>query len=217
MRALFPPWSTSALRAGLLLGAGLVIAIPGFLMVWVRTPLVTGQDQQLAQPVEFDHRHHTGDDGIHCLYCHDQAERSPHAGVPAASVCMHCHAQIWNDADMTEPIRRSFYEDRPIAWQRVTSLPDFVYFDHSIHLSRGVGCVTCHGRVDQMARAHRVSSLSMQWCLECHRDPALYLRPLEQVTAMDWAPDRSQAELGEQLVRELSIDPPVTTCSGCHR
>lgn len=205
------------MRAVLALGLGVFGGAPVFLMVWVRTPLVRNEHKPYTQPVEFDHRHHVVEDGIDCLFCHGAAERSPHAGIPATSLCMNCHGQVWNETTLLEPVRRSFYDDVPLRWVRVYQLPEFVYFNHAIHVNRGVGCVTCHGRVDLMARVYRVPSLTMNWCLDCHRRPEDFLRPPEEVTNMTWVPDRPQDEVGRELVDKLGVHPPVTTCSGCHR
>jgi hypothetical protein len=183
-------------------------------ILYARTPYATGALDPVLQPIAFDHRHHVRDDGIDCLYCHEDAERSPYAGVPAAERCMGCHNQIWNDSSLIAPLRDSVETGQPIAWQRVHSLPDFVYFDHSIHVNRGVGCVTCHGRVDEMAAVYQVHRLSMSWCLDCHRDPAPNLRPRDRITSMTWAPD------GPDQLRRLAEQyrpRSLTHCSTCHR
>ena len=169
MPALFPPWTNTATHVVLgLLGAGAVglIVAP---MVCARTPFATGIGDPLLQPIAFDHRHHVRDDGIDCLYCHDAAERAPYAGVPATERCMGCHNQIWNDSSLLALVRASVATGQAIRWQRVHSLPDFVYFDHSVHIARDVTCVTCHGRVDEMAAVYQVAPLTMSWCLDCHR------------------------------------------------
>ena len=212
--ALFPPWTNTATRVVLVvMGGGLATAL-AMPMIYARSPFATGQGDPLLQPVQFDHRHHVRDDGIDCLYCHEGAERSPFAGVPASEVCMGCHNQIWNDSSLLAPVRDSVASGQPIAWQRVHSLPDFVYFDHSIHVTRGIGCVTCHGRVDQMASVYQVHPLTMKWCLDCHRDPAPNLRPRDQITSMTWT--ASSPELGEELARHYGTRR-LTHCSTCHR
>jgi hypothetical protein len=169
MPALFPYWSNTALR--LALGAAVlgVVAAPAGLMAYVRSPWNTEQFQAVDQPVEFDHRHHVSDDHIDCLYCHSGAETSRAAGVPATEVCMGCHAQIWDNSPLLENVRRSYFSGEPLPWNRVHDLGDFAYFDHAVHVQRGLGCVACHGRVDQMARVEKIAPLSMQWCLDCHR------------------------------------------------
>jgi hypothetical protein len=214
MAALFPPWANTATRV--VLGMVVVVAAAAIAMpiVYARMPDATGQYDPVLQPVMFDHRHHVRDDGIDCLYCHEDAERSPYAGVPAAERCMGCHNQIWNDSSVIAPLRDSVATGQAIRWQRVHSLPDFVYFDHSIHVNRGIGCVTCHGRVDGMAAIYQVGRLSMSWCLDCHRDPVPNLRPRDRITSMTWVPDspaRTAALAAQYGTRSL------THCSTCHR
>ncbi len=214
MAALFPPWTNTATRVALAvlsLGAAGALAAP---MIYARMPFATGQNNPLLQPVQFDHRHHVRDDGIDCRYCHGAAGHAPYAGVPATEVCLGCHNQIWNDSTLLAPVRESAASGRPIAWQRVHSLPDFVYFDHSIHVNKGIGCVSCHGRVDEMAAVYQVAPLTMGWCLDCHRDPVPNLRPRDQITSMTWQPASSDvtAALASQYgTRSL------TNCTTCHR
>ena len=169
---LFPPWSTGVFRAALALGVVLALAVPGALVAWARTPYATGEQDPKPQPLPFDHRHHVRDDGISCGYCHGEARRSARAGMPAASLCMGCHAQIWRDSEALAPLREAYFAGAPLAWQRVTRLPDFVFFDHSIHVAKGVGCAACHGRVDLMAQVYAVQPFTMRFCLECHRKSA---------------------------------------------
>lgn len=216
MAALFPVWSNTLIRAALVLGASSVVGGPSLLMLWVRTPLHNDQLEPRDQPVEFDHRHHVNDDGIDCRYCHYPVERSAFAGVPPTSLCMNCHSQIWNTTTLLEPVRQSFFNNTPIEWRRVYWLPDFVYFNHAVHVNRGVGCETCHGQVNQMGRVYKVTPLTMSWCLDCHRNPEQYLRPLDHITDMGWRPDRPQIEVGLEVKRALGVDPP-TSCSTCHR
>ena len=214
MRPLFSRSSNGVLRVVilvLLLGA---VGTPVLLMAWVRTPLNLMQYEPIDQPIQFDHRHHVQDDGIDCRYCHTSVETSDTAGIPATSVCMGCHGQIWNDATLIEPLRRSWQQKQPIVWNRVHELPDFVYFNHSAHIAAGVGCVTCHGRVDQMARVYKAKPMTMQWCLDCHRNPAPNLRPADRITDMRWQP--SGPEVGLELMKKNEVNPP-TYCSGCHR
>ena len=170
----------------------------------------------IEQPVEFDHRHHTQDDGIDCRYCHNTVTRTEYAGIPSTALCMGCHSQIWNDSPLLEPVRRSYFSNTPIPYKRVYNLPDFVYFNHAIHSQKGVGCVSCHGRVDQMGRVYQVPSLTMSWCLDCHRNPEQHLRPLSAITSMTWTAGDSQAELGAALRTVLDVDPLVN-CTACHR
>lgn len=216
MSAHFPRWSDTLLRvvAVMAVGAGLLAVV--ILMAWVRSPQITGQNDPLAQPVEFDHRHHVGDDGIDCRYCHDLAERSPFAGIPPTERCMNCHNQIWPESPLLAPVWESFFTGTPIRWARVHQLPDFVYFDHSIHLKKGVGCESCHGRVDRMARVYQVASLQMSWCLDCHRRPERHLRPVEEATTMGWAPPGPQEEFGRELMERYGVRR-LTDCTVCHR
>lgn len=214
MVALFPPWTNIATRIVLLVvGAGLASAV-ATPMIFARSPFATGEGDPVLQPVAFDHRHHVRDDGIDCLYCHGAAEQSAFAGVPASDVCMGCHNQIWNDTSLLAPVRDSVATGRPIAWKRVHSLPDFVYFDHSIHVANGIGCVSCHGRIDEMAAVYQVKPLTMHWCLDCHRDPGPNLRPRDQITSMTWRADRP--ELAAELARHYGTRR-LTHCSTCHR
>jgi hypothetical protein len=217
MRALFQPSADTLLRVSLVVGTAVAVAIPVAMMLWVRTPYVTRQFDAVDQPLAFDHRHHVRDDGIDCLYCHYEATRSKYAGVPPTSVCMNCHSQVWQESKRLEPVRASWFQDRPIHWQRVHQLPGFVYFDHSAHVSHGVGCVECHGRIDTMGRVYAVAPLTMGWCLDCHRDPDPHLRPESEITSMEWEPSRPRRELGAEIRTKLGVAPPVETCTGCHR
>jgi len=216
MSSLFRPRSNTAFRlvlVALLAGAGGTL---GGLMVWARVPAGTGQLDPLIQPVQFDHRHHVLDDGIDCRYCHSTVDRAPSAGIPSTALCMNCHSQVWNKSPRLEPVRQSYFTGQPIPWIRVHRLPDFVYFDHSIHVNKGVGCETCHGRVDQMPAIEQVAPLTMSWCLDCHRDPAPNLRPLDQVTAMGWSPGPDPATQGPELMKRLDVHAR-TNCTTCHR
>jgi hypothetical protein len=214
MAALFPPWSNTAFRiavGAILLGGASALAAP---MIYVRSPWSTRQSVPLVQPVEFDHRHHNQDDAIDCRYCHNTVDRSATAGMPSTGKCMGCHSQIWNDSTKLEPVRASWFSGLPIRWKRVHNLPDFVYFNHAIHVNKGVGCVTCHGRVDQMPAVMQVAPLTMQWCLECHRAPEQHLRPLDAITDMNWVP--AHAGEGAAIAEELGVRR-LTNCTSCHR
>lgn len=216
MAAVFPTWSNNAARVGIVAGLLLVVAVPAALMGWVRSPWNTGENRAPIQPVPFDHRHHVVDDGIDCLYCHSLAERSPYAGIPGAGLCMNCHSQIWNQSPVLEPVRESYFRDIPMAWQKVYALPDFVYFDHAVHLANGVGCESCHGRVDRQARIAQVVPLTMGWCLECHRDPAPHLRPRSEITTMGWSFTGDRDSLAAALAQEYDVKR-LTNCTTCHR
>ncbi len=213
---LFAKKSDALARVLLACGAAAVIGVPIFLMWWVRTPYVTGQFAQIGQPLPFDHRHHVVDDEIDCLYCHRDAEHSPTAGVPPTELCLNCHNQIWNNSPALELLWDSRRAVRPIAWHRVTYLPDFVFFNHAIHVHKGVGCETCHGRIDEMARVYQVAPLTMSWCLDCHRAPEAHLRPVSEITTMGYEPAHPQSELGTTLMRRYSVQR-LTNCTTCHR
>jgi hypothetical protein len=169
------------------------------------------------QPIPFSHKHHVTDDGIDCRYCHTSVETAPYAGIPATEICMSCHSQIWSNATMLEPLRESFRTGQSIAWTRVHDLPEFVYFNHSIHLKKGIGCATCHGRVDKMPLMMKVNTLNMNWCIECHRNPEKYIRPREEVFNMAYeAPSDQLTRLGPELVKEYHVQK-LEDCYTCHR
>jgi len=208
-------WSKASIIAivFVLLGLGLVV------LTIQRSDFVTSANRFVEQPVQFSHQHHAGGIGIECRYCHTSVEVSPSAGIPPTKTCINCHSQIWNTSPYLEPVRASFRDDKPLNWTRVHDLPDFVYFNHSIHVRKGVGCETCHGRVDRMPLMRQHASLQMEWCLDCHRDPAQYVRPRSEVFTMGYRPAGNQREIGAQLVREYGIDDEehLTSCSVCHR
>ena len=154
--------------------------------------MARGMEEPIEQPVQFDHRHHNADLGIDCRYCHSTVDKSPKAGVPSTEFCLNCHSQVWNESPKLEKVRRSQIEGKPIEWNKVNDVPDFVYFNHSIHVNKGVGCVTCHGRVDKMAAVQKAEPLTMRWCLDCHRNPGPNLRPVSEITNMAWEPPRTQ-------------------------
>jgi hypothetical protein len=216
MASVFPPWANTAFRVAVgaaALGAAGAVAAP---MIWVRTPWARGQWEVADQPVEFDHRHHNRDDGMDCRYCHNTVDRAATAGIPSTDKCMGCHNQIWSQSPMLEVVRRSYFSGAPIPWNRVHQVPGFAYFNHAIHVSKGFGCSTCHGRVDRMPAVFQVASLTMGWCLDCHRNPEQYIRPIGEVTNMAWSAGDQQSALGQRLVGELGIRK-LTGCSTCHR
>lgn len=193
----------------------LAIAIAYWVM---RSPYITSQNITLGQPVPFSHRHHVGGLGLDCRYCHSGVERSATAGVPPSHTCMTCHSQLYTQARMLEPIRRSLADDKPVAWNKVNRLPDYVYFDHSIHVAKGVGCTTCHGAVGDMPLMRAGAPLTMGWCLDCHRDPAPRLRPESAIFDPQWTPPDDQDERGKALMAHYHIDNQrLTDCSVCHR
>ena len=216
MSALFSPRSNGLFRlviAILLAGAAGTV---GALMVFARIPAGTGQQQQVAQPVQFDHRHHVQDDLIDCRYCHSTVDKAPSAGLPPTELCLSCHAQVWNKSPLLDKVRQSWFSGQPIAWTRVHKLPDFVYFNHAIHVNKGIGCVECHGRVDQMAAVEQAQPLTMGFCLDCHRNPQPRLRPLEEIANPRWQPPADRAALGAELARKYDVKPKVN-CTTCHR
>jgi hypothetical protein len=172
------------------------------------------------QPVPFSHKHHVGDDGIDCRYCHSGVETSANAGLPPTHTCMTCHSQLFTQAPVLAPVRRSYSDNSPIDWNRVAQLPDYVYFNHSIHIARGVACVECHGRIDKMALTYRAKAFTMKFCLECHRDPAPHLRPPDEVTRMDWSSwsGAHKRRYGEAALRRYHINvAALDNCEICHR
>jgi len=179
----------------------------------------TNQSVFVEQPIQFSHAHHVGGVGLDCRYCHTSVEESTFANIRPTKTCMNCHSQIWTNAPILEPVRASYRENKPLHWTRVNDLPDFVYFNHSIHVKKGVGCATCHGPVDRMPLVYQQATLMMSWCLDCHRNPAKYVRPRDQVFNMAWQPPADDPDLGERLVKEYKIAsvPQLTSCSTCHR
>ncbi|MBK5292843.1 MAG: cytochrome c3 family protein [Acidobacteriia bacterium] len=216
MAQIFHPSTNTIARVsifgGLFFAGGLLLVLNEI----NRSPYVTGVNVARQQPVPFSHKHHVSGIGIDCRYCHTSVETSSFAGIPATETCMSCHTQIWADSPMLEPVRASFRTGESLRWTRVHDLPGFVYFNHGIHVKKGVGCATCHGRVDQMPLMYQQNTLNMEWCLECHREPEKYVRPREEVFRMDYQPKEDQRQLGARLVKEYKIRK-LTDCSVCHR
>jgi hypothetical protein len=184
---------------------------------WVMSPDIT-MHQPVMQPIPFSHKHHVGDDGIDCRYCHTSVEKSSFAGLPSTQICLTCHSQLFRDSPLLAPLHASMRDDMPIRWNRVHDLPDFVYFDHSIHVNKGVACLECHGRVDQMPLTSRVASLDMQWCLQCHRNAPQHVRPLTEVFSMtDMQPLSAQEIRQLDRLYRLQDTRRMTDCSTCHR
>jgi hypothetical protein len=183
-----------------------------------RATYVTGADVVRDQPVPFSHEHHVSALGIDCRYCHTSVEKSSFAGMPATEVCMSCHSLIWKDSPMLEPVRESMRTGKPIAWTRVHDVPDFVYFNHSIHVAKGIGCESCHGRVDRMPLMRQAHSLQMSWCLECHRHPEQFVRELDDVYSFGKTVKSTTRKHGMELVKEYGIDTKqLIDCGICHR
>jgi hypothetical protein len=209
--------STNTIARVSIFGTLVVVAAAGYgLNLLNRSSYVTGANVAVEQPVQFSHRHHAGELGIDCRYCHASVEVSAKAGVPPTQTCMNCHKQIWLDSPTLEPVRASFRTDVSIPWVKVHDLPDFVYFNHSIHVAKGVGCETCHGRIDRMNLTWQQNSLQMEWCLDCHRNPERYVRPKSEVFTMGWQPEGDQLEIGRELVKANNVHPK-TDCNTCHR
>jgi hypothetical protein len=208
-------WARVTIVAGVILicGAGWLTSE----IYW--SPYSTYVDVPFPQPVPFSHKHHVGDDGIDCRYCHTSVEKSAFAGLPSTDTCMTCHSQIWNDAPMLQPVRASLAANTPLKWNRVHDLPDYVYFDHSIHVNKGIGCSTCHGRVDQMPLTRKTQTFYMKWCIDCHRAPQQFVRPSDKIYDMTWQPSQDRQGEGERLVVQYHVDTTgrLTNCSTCHR
>ena len=197
---------------GLFVGGAVIL-----LLLWVnRTSWVTRAYEAREQPVPFSHEHHVGGMGVDCRYCHTSVEKSAYAGIPPTKTCMNCHSLIWSHSPTLEPVRESLRTDTSIEWTKVHDLPDFVYFNHSAHVNKGVGCSSCHGRVDKMPLVWQEHSLQMEWCLDCHRHPERFVRPKEQVFNIAYETPDNQEELGRELVKKYNIKTQVT-CSTCHR
>ena len=216
MAQIFHRSTNTISRVSVFGGAAVVVVLVATLAAINRSSYVTEVGVARNQPVQFSHKHHVSDDGIDCRYCHTSVEKSSFAGIPSTKICMSCHTQIWAESPILEPVRESLRTGKSLEWTRVHNLPGFVYFDHSIHVHKGVGCTTCHGRVDQMPLMWRENTLYMEWCLECHRNPEQFVRPREQVFNMDWQPPADQITLGQKLVQQYKIES-LTSCSVCHR
>ena len=185
-----------------------------------RSSYLTNRYLERQQPVQFSHKHHVGDDGIDCRYCHTSVETAASAGLPPTQTCMNCHSQIWSDSPYLEPVRASFRDNKPIEWERVHDLPEYAYFNHSIHVAKGVGCASCHGDVANMPAVYQENTLQMEWCVACHRDPAPNIRPQSEIFNTAWSPDditpEQQKEVDEKI-KKLRGKELLTSCSTCHR
>ena len=212
---IFPPsWNKLPVVAAIVGSIVPALAIGG---IWYFfSPWYTDVGYQPVQPVPYSHKLHVGDLGMDCRYCHASVEKSVVANIPPTQTCMNCHATVKRDSPLLAPIRDSMQSGRPMRWIRVHKLPEYAYFAHNMHVTAGIGCVTCHGRVDEMETITQSTPLSMSWCLDCHRNPGPYRRPVSEVTNMKWAPPRDGAGLAAQLARDRPVAPP-TACSGCHR
>jgi hypothetical protein len=211
----FPKWANILRPAVPVLVVG--GAVYATLIVWLGfSPKTTDVGYAPKQPVPYSHALHVGQLGMGCTYCHTTVTEAAHAAVPPTQTCMNCHSMIRANSEKLIPVRESYATGLPVEWIRVHDLPDYAYFNHSAHVRRGIGCVSCHGRVDTMEVVYQVEPLSMGWCLECHRNPERHLRPLDAVTQMDWVPEEDQEVLGARLAEMYDINPPVD-CNTCHR
>jgi len=209
--------STNTLSRVSIYGSVFILAALSYALYGVsKSSYVTDVNVARPQPVPFSHKHHVGELGLDCRYCHTSVEQSSFAGLPPTATCMTCHSQIWVNSPMLEPVRASYRDDQSLAWTRVNALPDFVYFNHSIHVNKGIGCTTCHGPIAQMPLTWAANTLQMSWCLDCHRQPENYVRLRESVFDPNYQPPADQLALGRRLVKEYKIQS-LTTCSTCHR
>ena len=221
MSQIFPRSANALARSSLFGVLSLVLFMGWLIFTLMRSSWATKQNEFVEQPLQFSHAHHVGGMGLDCRYCHTSVEKSSFAGIPPTKTCMNCHSQIWTNAPILEPVRASFRNDKPLNWIRVNDLPDFVYFNHQIHIKQGVGCDTCHGPVDKMPLMYQAKPLLMEWCLSCHRAPENFIRPRAEVFNMNYRlPEgRTQRDLGLELKKEYNIAgvEHMTSCSVCHR
>jgi Cytochrome c7 and related cytochrome c len=229
------PKSMNPISRFMLLSIPVLAASAGVaLSAFYRSDYTTGRNEIVEQPIPFSHLHHVAELGIDCRYCHTAVENSAYAGIPPSKTCINCHQQIWNGADILGPLRESYNVDKPIVWTKVHNVPHYTYFNHSIHVSKGVGCASCHARIDQMPLVYQSKTLLMEWCLDCHRNPEKNLRPKSEIFNLAWKPSdgttdldgrvydattTSQAEMGRELKEKYHVrdGKTLTNCSICHR
>lgn len=218
MAQIFHPSMRVVSRASILASL-IVIGFIGWVgWDWYRSGYFTGVNVPVEQPVPFSHEHHVNGLGISCGYCHTSVEKAAFAGIPPTHTCMTCHSQIWTGAPMLEPVRASYRTQKPLEWVRVHDLPDFAYFNHSIHVNKGMACQVCHGDVNIMPLTWKSSTLQMAWCLDCHRAPEEYIRPVEEIYNFDYKPPADQIAFGKELVKKYNVQvKQLTDCSICHR
>ncbi len=216
MAQIFHPSTNTISKVSIFGGVFLIGGLVWLMLFMSRSSYVTQVSVPRKQPVPFSHKHHVSGLGIDCRHCHSTVEESAFAGLPPTKTCINCHSQVWSDSPMLEPVRESYRTDTSLEWTRVHDLPDYVYFNHGIHVSKGVGCASCHGRVDQMPLMWKANSLQMEWCLDCHCHPEQHLRPKEEVFNLEWERPADQPELGARLMEEYKVRRP-TDCSHCHR
>lgn len=218
----FPRWANYLFPIALIVILGLIIYLPTVVTLGL-SPTTRAVGYQPVQPIPFSHAVHVGQLQMDCRYCHTTVEHAAFAAIPPTQTCLNCHAAIKSDSPLLEDLNTSFEQGTPVSWVKVHDLPDFVYFDHSAHVNKGVACQTCHGRIDEMEEVRQDQPLSMAWCLECHRNPEDYLRPRDEVTRMGWdaltSTGKSQRQLGHGLVDEYDVQSPhfMTSCTTCHR
>src|SRR5688572_25146099 len=215
MALLFAKTTDKYVRIALAILAVLAIG-GGAIAMYIGHPEVIMTGYTPVQPVPYSHKLHVGDLGMDCYYCHYTADKSDHAAVPATEVCMNCHSRVKPQSPRLQKVKESYETGKPIEWIRIHRMPDFVFFNHQAHVTAGVSCVSCHGRIDQMVEVRQVQPLNMAMCLDCHRNPAPNIRPVDQVTNLAWQPDRDPAEIGREIIKARGINPPEN-CSGCHR
>ncbi len=215
MALIFPKSTDKFVR---LIGAVVALGAVGGIGAYtvLSHPKVLEPGYSPVQPVPYSHKLHAGNLGMDCTYCHSTVTKAAYSAIPAAEVCMNCHTRVKPQSPKLTPVRDSYANGTAVQWVKVHRLPDYVFFNHQAHVTAGVSCVSCHGRVDEMVEVKQVEPLNMGWCLDCHRDPASRLRPAALVTKLDWTPDRDAAEIGREIIAEKHIAPP-THCSGCHR
>jgi hypothetical protein len=215
--AIFRPSANLIATTLLLLGCFVLLGLLVFWWYWPHTDYAQHLGAAVPQPVPFSHEHHVTGLGIDCRFCHSSVEQSSNAGLPATHVCMTCHSQVWTNAAVLAPVRGSLARDEPITWRRVADVPDYVYFNHSIHLAKGVGCESCHGAIAGMALTYKARPLTMEFCLSCHRNPGPQLRPRSALFDTEWQRGRDTASVA-QLLHEYHVpDRDLTECSLCHR
>ncbi|KAB1073945.1 cytochrome c3 family protein [Methylobacterium planeticum] len=219
MAQLFSPGADAIYRLSLLTALACLAGVPVIAAAIMRSDYVTGVGIAPSQPAPFSHKHHSGELGIDCRYCHTAVETQATAGIPPTHTCMTCHSQIWAGSDMLKPVRDSYGRNEPLEWVRLNRLPQYVYYNHSVHVTKGIGCSTCHGDVTAMQMTYRANAFEMRFCLDCHRNPEKYVRAQDQVWNMNWTPPPDQATLGPKLVAQNHIrgGERLAECSVCHR
>lgn len=215
--AIFSPTANLAAKSTLLAAAAVFFGAIGWWWLWPRMDYVRHVRATISQPVPFSHQHHVAGLGIDCRFCHTSVEVSSSAGLPPTYTCMTCHSQIWTNAALLAPVRESLSNDKPISWHRVTDLPDYVFFNHSIHVAKGVGCESCHGPVETMPLTYKAKTMTMQFCLECHRDPGPNLRPKDALYNTQWRRTPDTPSPAALMAQYHVPDRNLTDCSLCHR